>query len=71
VSEQRPSIGRIVHQQHPQHGCMAAVIVANHPVRGTVDLDRFQHPHAGGGLLYDVAPGDPGSPGTWHWPERA
>lgn len=68
MSDQQPSIGRIVHQQHPVHGCLAAVIVV---VDGDeVALDRFDHPDTPGGLLYRVRQGEPGEAGTWHWPER-
>lgn len=69
MTQQKPSIGRIVHQQHPDHGCLAAAIVRVGE-NGDVDLDRFQHPDVPGGLLLRVPAGEPGQAGTWHFPER-
>lgn len=72
--QQTPSIGRIVHQEHPLHGCLAAIIVevtgSDRLGRDEVNLYRFPHPNCADGLLFRVPQGEPGEAETWHWPER-
>lgn len=85
MSEQRPSVGRMVH--YTSHGsadgvygkaCRAAMVTAVDETTGRLDLlvanpTGIHFPHGVNGEHIDdkIEPGPSGrTGGTWHWPER-
>ena len=76
MSEQKPSVGRIVHVTSTSHvACRPAIVDHVHveseqygTKEGMLDLIVFGAPH--NELLKNVEHGVPYHPGTWHWPER-
>lgn len=72
MSEERPSVGRIVHyvqaREKDEPRCRAAIItdvVSGH----NVDLTVF-HPHLEVRRTVSYADPSENRPATWHWPER-
>lgn len=77
MSEQKPSIGRIVHYRLPDYlpnsGAVApAIIVAVDDDLETVNLQLFNNYHSQATWISDVsqAADDSANPGEWVWPPR-
>lgn len=73
-SQQRPSVGRIVHYSAYNGVCLAALITGL-SADGTAHLAVFTSlPNVNGvpsgGIQFHFGVGEGLAPGRWHWPER-
>lgn len=71
VSDQKPSVGRIVHYSEDGATCLAAIVAAVND-NGTVNL-AYTSEVGGFRQAQNVGQTENGSPyaSEWHWPERA
>jgi hypothetical protein len=69
MSEQNPSVGRVVHYSEDGQTCLAATVAAVNE-DGTVNLGYLSR-NGGNRQVQNVASEvDVPAAGQWHWPER-
>jgi hypothetical protein len=71
ATEQKPSVGRIVHFSHPRKPTPYPAVITHVNEDGTANLLVFDdaiYKLGQSGFIPEVPAGAPGTAGTWHWP---